>query len=109
MPYYPSFNRYPAEVVDRLIRIAAARTVIEEARILPAQEDELRRKALIGTVHYSTLIEGNELPIIEAERAVKGELEPTTKAKRELVDYVRALGWIDELSPLVRSPTQVSS
>jgi Fic family protein len=77
------------------MRIAAARTVIEQARILPAQEDELRRKALVGTIHYSTLIEGNELPLIEAERAVKGELEPTTKAKRELVNYVDALEWID--------------
>jgi len=96
MPYYPRFTRYPAEIVNRLMRIAAARTVIDEARILPAQEDELRRKALVGTIHYSTLIEGNELPIIDAERAVKGELEPTTKAKRELVNYVRALEWVDE-------------
>src|SRR6266511_2635825 len=96
MPYMPRFNRYPPEVVDHLMRIVAARTVIDNARILPAQEDELRRKALVGTIHYSTLIEGNELPIIEAERAAKGELEPTTKAKRELVNYVRALEWIDE-------------
>lgn len=96
MTYYPRFNRYPAEVVNRLMRITAARAVIDGARILPAQEDELRRKALVGTIHYSTLIEGNELPIIEAERAVKGELEPTTKAKRELVNYVSALAWIDE-------------
>jgi Fic family protein len=96
MTYIPQFNRYPPEIVDRLMRIAAARTVIEGARILPAQVDELRRKALVGTIHYSTLIEGNELPIIEAERAAKGELEPTTKAKRELVNYVKALEWIDE-------------
>ncbi|MDX6487213.1 MAG: hypothetical protein QOF43_2366 [Gaiellaceae bacterium] len=95
MPYYPSFNRYPPETVNRLMRITAAQTLIDGARILPAQEDELRRKALVGTIHYSTLIEGNELPVIEAERAVKGELEPTTKAKRELVNYVRALEWLD--------------
>ena len=96
MTYIPQFNRYPPEIVDRLMRIAAARSVIEGARILPAQVDELRRRALVGTIHYSTLIEGNELPIIEAERAARGELEPTTRAKRELVNYVKALEWIDE-------------
>ncbi|MDQ2981145.1 MAG: Fic family protein [Actinomycetota bacterium] len=96
MAYIPQFNRYPPDIVDRLMRIAAARTVINGAHILPAQVDELRRKALVGTIHYSTLIEGNELPIIEAERAARGELEPTTKAKRELVNYVKALEWIDE-------------
>ena len=65
------------------------------ARILPAQESELRRKARIGTIHYSTLIEGNELSVIEAERAVDKELEPTTRLKRELVNYVHALELID--------------
>lgn len=47
MTYYPRFNRYPAEIVNRLMRITAARAVIDGARILPAQEDELRRKALV--------------------------------------------------------------
>lgn len=50
----------------------------------------------MGTVHYSTLIEGNELPEIEAERAARRELTPDTRAKVELVNYVQALDLLDE-------------
>ncbi len=95
MTYRPAFTRYPPTIVNRLTRIAASAAVIDAARILPAQESELRRKARIGTIHYSTLIEGNELSVIEAERAVDKELEPTTRLKRELVNYVHALELID--------------
>jgi Fic family protein len=57
------------------------------ARLLPA--------ARVGTIHYSNLIEGNELPLIEAERAARGQLSPDTRAKVELINYVQALDLID--------------
>lgn len=90
------FRRYTPEATHALTRIAAARGSIESSEIRPAAEDELRVSALAETVHYSTLIEGNELPIIEAERAARGALEdPDTKAKIELVNYVEALHYLD--------------
>lgn len=58
--------------------------------------DQLRASAKAGTVHYSNLIEGNQLPFVEAERAARGELAPDTRAKIELVNYVAALDLIDE-------------
>jgi len=93
-----SFSRYTPEATDALARIAAARARIDASEIRPAAEDELRASALAETVHYSTLIEGNELPIVEAERAARGELDPDTKAKIELVNYVEALRYLDELA-----------
>lgn len=63
--------------------------------MLPAVADQLRSAALVGTVHYSNLIEGNELPLIEAERAARRELTPSTRAKVELINYVSALDLID--------------
>jgi Fic family protein len=93
-----SFNRYTPEATDALVRVAAARARIDDSEIRPAVEDELRVSALAETVHYSTLIEGNELPIIEAERAARGALDPDTKAKIELVNYVEALRYLDELA-----------
>jgi Fic family protein len=96
---HAAFRRYTPVATDALTRIAAARGVIESSEIRPAAEDELRVTALAETVHYSTLIEGNELPIIEAERAARGSLEdPDTKAKIELVNYVEALHYLDELA-----------
>ena len=79
-----------------LTRIAEALGAIRGARVLPAVSDQLRASARVGTVHYSTLIEGNELPVIEAERAARGELPPDTRAKVELVNYVAALDLLDE-------------
>jgi Fic family protein len=94
--YFPAFQRYSPAATASLQRIAEAQAAIAAARILPAQEDILRRDAKVGSVHYSTLIEGNELPAIEARRAVEHELDSETKAKLELVNYVSALEWIDE-------------
>jgi len=89
------FRRYAPAATDALTRIAAARAHVDAAEIRPAAEDELRVSALAETVHFSTLIEGNELPIVEAERAARGDLDPDTKAKVELVNYVDALRFLD--------------
>jgi Fic family protein len=93
--YLPAFNRYPAAVMQAFGRIERARGVIESAPILPAQEEILRQDARVGSIHYSNLIEGNELPRVEALRAVKHELDPTDRAKLELVNYVAALEFIE--------------
>jgi Fic family protein len=87
--------RYEPAVVAKLGRIERALGTIRGATILPAAADQLRASALAGTVHYSTLIEGNELPLIEAERAAAGLLDATTMAKVELVNYVEALHRLD--------------
>jgi len=93
-----NFRRYEPVAMDAISRIAAARARVEAAAIRPAAEDELRASALAETIHYSTLIEGNELPMIEAERAARGGLDPDTRAKVELVNYVDALRLLDELA-----------
>lgn len=87
--------RYSVEMSAALIRIATALGAIKGARVLPAVADQLRANARVGTVHYSNLIEGNELPIVEAERATRGRLTPDSRAKIELVNYVEALDLID--------------
>ena len=57
----------------------------------------MRKIAQAESVHYSNQLEGNDLPLIEAQRAVGGELTPDARAKVELVNYVRALKLIDDL------------
>lgn len=92
--YLPAFNRYPPAILKAFGRIERARGSIESAVILPAQEEILRRDALVGSIHYSNVIEGNELSRLEALRAVEHELEPKDKAKLELVNYVHALDFL---------------
>jgi Fic family protein len=93
--YRPAYRMYTPEASRELMRISEALGAIRGARVLPAVADQLRASARIGTVHYSNLIEGNQLPIVEAERAARGELPSDTRAKIELINYVEALDRID--------------
>lgn len=92
-----AYRRYTPAMTDAMFRIAKSLGAIEAAPVLPAVADQLRSSARVGTVHYSNLIEGNELPVVAAERAARGELKPDTRAKVELVNYVEALDVIDSL------------
>lgn len=96
LKFSASYRRYTPEIAELLMRISAALATVRAARVLPAVADELRANARVGTIHYSNLIEGNELPMVAAERAARGALTPDSKAKIELVDYVNALDLIDE-------------
>jgi Fic family protein len=95
IPFHARFQRWTPVALKHLTDIHTALGTIKGARVLPAVADQLRSSALVGTVHYSNLIEGNELPLIEAERAARGQLEPDSRAKIELINYVRALDLID--------------
>ena len=87
--------RHSPEMSHSLVRIAQALGTIQAAPVLPAVADQLRASARVGTVHYSNLIEGNELPVVAAERAARRQLAPDSRAKIELVNYVEALDLID--------------
>jgi cell filamentation protein, protein adenylyltransferase len=93
--FHARFQRWTQQTLTHLTRIHTALGTIRGARVLPAVADQLRASARVGTVHYSNLIEGNELPLIEAERATRGQLTPDTRAKIELINYVSALDLID--------------
>lgn len=95
IPLSAQFRRYTPPLTAALTRISASQARITDADILPAAENQLRASAKVGTIHYSTLIEGNELPRIEAERAANKQLSPDTRAKIELVNYVDALEFLD--------------
>ena len=95
LEFSANYQRFTPEATALLMRISTALGAIAGARVLPAIADELRASARVGTVHYSNLIEGNELPVIDAERATRGALAPDTRAKIELVNYVAALDLLD--------------
>lgn len=94
--FEPRFRRFSPGLSHHLMRVATALGTIRGASVLPAAADQLRASARVGTVHYSNVIEGNQLPVIEAERAAHGQLEADTRAKIELINYVDALELIDE-------------
>jgi cell filamentation protein, protein adenylyltransferase len=96
IPFSANFRRWTPDMLRHLTRIHEALGTIRGARVLPAVADQLRSSARVGTIHYSNLIEGNELPVIEAERAAKGQLTRDSRQEIELVNYVNALDLIDQ-------------
>jgi cell filamentation protein, protein adenylyltransferase len=94
--FSPAYRRFTPEITNSLLAISEALGIVRGARVLPAIADQLRASARIGTVHYSNLIEGNQLPLVAAERAARRELSPDSRARIELVNYVEALDLIDE-------------
>lgn len=91
-----SLRRFSPEVHALLKRVDVALALIDAADVWPAAAEALRFSAQVGTIHYSTLIEGNRLSVLEAERAARRELDAKTRAEVELVNYVDALALIDE-------------
>lgn len=90
-----NFLRFSPDVAYLLRRIDAGLARIESADLWPSSTEALRFGAQVGTIHYSTLIEGNRLGVPEAERAARGQLDAKTKAEIELVNYVDSLTLID--------------
>jgi len=84
LTFSANYRRFTPEIADSLMRISQALGTIRGARVLPAVADQLRASARVCTVHYSNLIEGNELPVIEAERAARGELDADIHHGRQI-------------------------
>ena len=60
-----------APVVDDLMRIEAARALVEHIPLPPAVEAELRYRARVRSTHFSTRIEGNRLILEEVRQVIQ--------------------------------------
>lgn len=92
MPFDPKFTITP-KIATLLMRIEAARQVVEELPITPAVLASLRETARLFTTHYSTIIEGNRLTqeqvskVIEASQHFPGR----ERDEKEVLGYYAAL------------------
>ena len=69
--WQPRYTLTPA-IARALMKIEAARAVVENMVLPPAVETELRHRARVRSTHYSTRIEGNRLTLTQAEQVVEG-------------------------------------
>jgi Fic family protein len=89
--YKPNF-RYTHKIVNNLTAIAAARTVILNAPLIPKWEVSLRREALLRSAHSSTAIEGNPLTLEQVTDLAAGrDIMVRRKDKQEVLNYLEAL------------------
>jgi Fic family protein len=96
--YTPNYTISP-EVLSAIAEIAETRVIIERSPVLPINELELKRQALIRQVHTSTSIEGNKLAEFQVGKVLSGdEVIGDQKSIIEVKNYQSAVREIERLS-----------
>lgn len=93
-PRYKLTNK----IVNMLTAIAESKAVIERAKLLPKQELQLRRQALIRMTHSSTQIEGNILNLHQVEGVyAHKKIDAPDRDIYEVQNYLKALRYIGKI------------
>lgn len=86
-------------ILSRIAEIAEIKAAIERSRVLPLNEAQLRRQAVLRMAHTSTSIEGNKLAQFEVGKVSEGKsIRAPQKDILEVENYLNALKLLDEMS-----------
>lgn len=93
--YKPSYT-ITNDILTYVSFAEAAKSMIENAALVPSWERSFRNQALVRTVHHSTAIEGNALDINQAKRLVAGESIESVRLRdvKEISNYRDVVGFI---------------
>ena len=81
-------------IARSLMKIEAARALVDHTPLSPAAEAELRSRARARAAHFSTLIEGNRLTLDEAKQVIadkRAEISGRERDVSEVRNYWNAL------------------
>lgn len=96
--FEPKYTITP-KILSFLTEIAEIKAVVERSRVLPLNEAQLRRQAILRMAHTSTSIEGNRLAQFEVGKLIEGKtVRGPQKDIVEVENYYQALRLMDELS-----------
>lgn len=96
--FQPNFTISP-EVLNAISEIASIKTIVERSRVLPLNELQLKRQALIRMVHTSTSIEGNKLAEHQVGQVLSGmAIAADDQSIREVKNYQDAVREIEDLA-----------
>jgi len=96
--YKPNFTISP-DVLSAVAEIAEIKAVVERSRVLPLNELQLKREALIRMVHTSTSIEGNRLAEHQVDRVLSGmSVAADDKSILEVKNYQNAVKEVEKLA-----------
>lgn len=88
-----------SSTLTSMTEIAEIKSVVERSRVLPLNEAQLRRQAVLRMAHTSTSIEGNKLAQFEVGKVIEGKVvRASQKDIIEVENYFKALKLIEELS-----------
>lgn len=85
-------------MLSRIAEIAEIKAAVERSRVLPLNEAQLRRQAILRMAHTSTSIEGNKLAQFEVGKVLEGKtVRASQKDILEVENYYKALKMLDEM------------
>lgn len=88
-----------ATILSRIAEIAEIKAAVERSRVLPLNEAQLRRQAILRMAHTSTSIEGNRLAQFEVGKVFEGKtVSAPSKDVLEVENYLNGLKFLDELA-----------
>lgn len=86
-------------ILARIAEIAEIKAAVERSRVLPLNEAQLRRQAILRMAHTSTSIEGNKLAQFEVGKVLEGKaVRAPQKDILEVENYLKALQLLDQLA-----------
>lgn len=82
-----------------MVEIAEIKAAIERSRVLPLNEAQLRRQAILRMAHTSTSIEGNQLAQFEVGKVIEGKaVRAPQKDIIEVENYYKAIQVLEEMA-----------
>ncbi len=86
-------------ILSKIAEIAEIKAAVERSPVLPLNEAQLRRQAILRMAHTSTSIEGNKLAQFEVGKVFEGKtVTAPPKDILEVENYLNGLKLLDELS-----------
>lgn len=86
-------------ILSRIAEIAEIKAAVERSRVLPLNEAQLRRQAILRMAHTSTSIEGNKLAQFEVGKVFEGKaVRAPQKDVAEVENYLAALKLLDQMA-----------
>lgn len=95
--YSPKYS-ITNKILKNIGTIEACREVIDHAPLLPYYEKEFQKDALVRTVHHGTHIEGNELDLTQAEKAMFGQdIIARPRDVQEVINYRNVIEYLEQI------------
>lgn len=96
--FTPKYSISP-EVLSAISEISQIKVLVERSRVLPLNELQLKREAMIRMVHTSTSIEGNPLEEYQVDRVLSGmSIAADERSIIEVKNYQDALQVVEKLA-----------
>lgn len=96
--FTPKYSISP-EVFSAMSEIAQVKVVVERSRVLPLNQLQLQREAMIRMVHTSTSIEGNPLEEYQVDKVLSGmSVAADERSIIEVKNYQAALKEVEKLA-----------